>query len=312
MKKITLTLMLAFGTFFAGTINAQCVANGTLTATGTPGEFTITDLSTGATQPYSYFETYVNATVGILNVPLQATTTTGTIQYPANGTYSWGISYYDSLNGCFDAYWDSITVTGVTAPPPPPGNCQASFTLQQDSLNQNQYWCWNTSTASSPALGLTYLWDFGDGNTSTQAYPTHTYNGLGTYTLCLTISDSLCTSVTCDTIVITVKASGTTINVLPAGTGLSLEENLTIQSLDVYPNPTDGNFTISIASMNDTELKINLLSITGQNVFSSIRSVNAGSNKIEINQDGLKQGVYILRVNELNTKSVKTIRIIKK
>lgn len=310
MKKITLTLMFAFGTFLAGTANAQCVANGTLTATGTPGEFTITDLSTGATQPYSYFETYVNATVGILNVPLQAATTTGTIQYTANGTYSWGISYYDSLNGCFDAYWDSITVTGINTPPPP--GCQASFNLQQDSLNQNQYWCWNTSTSTNPTASTSYLWDFGDGNTSTQPYPTHVYSGLGTYTLCLTMTDGNCTSTTCDTIVITVKASGTTLNVLPVGTGLTLDENAGIQSLDVYPNPNNGNFTLTVASINDTELEINLMSMTGQKVFSSINSVNAGSNMIEINQDGLKQGVYILRVNEVNTGSVKMIRIIKK
>ncbi len=36
----------------------------------------------------------------------------------------------------------------------------------------------------------TYLWDFGDGNTSTEALPTHVYNTGGTYTVSLTISYS--------------------------------------------------------------------------------------------------------------------------
>ncbi len=312
MKKITLSLMLALGTLFTTNANAQCVANGTLTATGTPGEFTITDLSTGATQPYSYFQSYVNSTIGTVNVPLQSATTTGTIQYPANGTYSWGISYYDSLNGCFDAYWDSVTVTGMGTPPPPPGNCQASFILQQDSLNQNQYWCWNTSTASSPSMSLTYLWDFGDGNTSTQAYPTHVYNGIGTYTLCLTVSDSSCTSVACDTIVITVKASGTTLNVLEPGTGLSVGENNLISSLEVYPNPNDGDFTLNVSTMNDSKIEIVLYSITGEVVFSNTEIVSTGTNKIDVNQSDLSKGVYLLKVKEINSDNAKMIRIIKK
>lgn len=36
---------------------------------------------------------------------------------------------------------------------------------------------------------LTYLWNFGDGNTSTSANPTHTYSAEGTYTVDLTVSD---------------------------------------------------------------------------------------------------------------------------
>ena len=37
---------------------------------------------------------------------------------------------------------------------------------------------------------LTYSWDFGDGNTSSQASPTHTYGAVGTYTVTLTLSNA--------------------------------------------------------------------------------------------------------------------------
>jgi PKD repeat protein len=51
-------------------------------------------------------------------------------------------------------------------------------------------------TTNSPA---TWLWDFGDGNTSTQQNPNHTYQNPGTYTVCLTsstcVSDSICRTV---------------------------------------------------------------------------------------------------------------------
>jgi PKD repeat protein len=37
---------------------------------------------------------------------------------------------------------------------------------------------------------LTYVWDFGDGQTSTAANPTHTYNTAGTFTATLTVTDT--------------------------------------------------------------------------------------------------------------------------
>lgn len=39
--------------------------------------------------------------------------------------------------------------------------------------------------------GNVFFWDFGDGNTSTQTNPTHTYNDTGTYTIMLIAMDSL-------------------------------------------------------------------------------------------------------------------------
>ena len=34
----------------------------------------------------------------------------------------------------------------------------------------------------------TYLWDFGDGATSTEANPSHTYGAYGSYTVSLTVN----------------------------------------------------------------------------------------------------------------------------
>lgn len=42
---------------------------------------------------------------------------------------------------------------------------------------------------SSSGVGLAYLWDFGDGNTSTQQNPSHTYAANGNYTVTLTVTD---------------------------------------------------------------------------------------------------------------------------
>ena len=85
--------------------------------------------------------------------------------------------------------------------------CTADFTYVQngpttyftDLSTINPSWSTNYS--------VSYLWDFGDGNTSTLQNPSHTYSN-GLYTPCLTVTyfDSViinsCTSIYCDSILI--------------------------------------------------------------------------------------------------------------
>ena len=47
-----------------------------------------------------------------------------------------------------------------------------------------------TNRSTGQGLALRFLWDFGDGNTSTLRSPTHTYDAEGVYTVCLTTTDA--------------------------------------------------------------------------------------------------------------------------
>ena len=47
------------------------------------------------------------------------------------------------------------------------------------------------------------IWTFGDGSTSTDLQPSHTYAAVGMYQICLTISNDWCESSTCKTVLIT-------------------------------------------------------------------------------------------------------------
>jgi PKD repeat protein len=67
-----------------------------------------------------------------------------------------------------------------------PGAPVANFTVGACTVNTP---CQFTNT-STPSTGLTYAWTFGDGGTSTDASPTHTFAAAGNFTVTLTVTDA--------------------------------------------------------------------------------------------------------------------------
>ena len=120
--------------------------------------------------------------------------TTATVQNPnhqfANSGYYYVCLTITTTTGCATSYCNYIYVSGGTS------NCNASFYAYQNGTGVNFV---NQSTG-----GTQYFWDFGDGNSSTQANPIHYYANSGFYISCLTISDSLqnCTASYCDSVVV--------------------------------------------------------------------------------------------------------------
>ncbi len=80
---------------------------------------------------------------------------------------------------CVRYFCDTVIVTGNTC------NIQANFTSQRDSAQYNKVYFTNTSLNYLP--GDSIRWTFGDGSSSTQANPSHSYNQTGSYTVCLRI-----------------------------------------------------------------------------------------------------------------------------
>ena len=96
---------------------------------------------------------------------------------------------------------------------------------------------------NSSENAATYLWDFGDGDTSTLVNPIHYYTIPGSYNVMLT--SSKCSMQ--DTIVQTINISSTGISKLPADQSLSWS---------IYPIPATKELTVKINNTADLDYKI--------------------------------------------------------
>ncbi len=92
--------------------------------------------------------------------------------YATAGTYTVLLVVQDAAFTCYDSTAQTLTVSAPSA------TCDASFISANNGLT------FSAAPNNTPA-GSTYLWDFGDGNTSTQVNPAHNYTAQGTYTVTL-------------------------------------------------------------------------------------------------------------------------------
>lgn len=169
----------------------------------------------------------------------------------------------------------------------------------------------------TPLSGISFLWDFGDGNTSTDPFPTHTYSGNGPYNLCVTIDDGNCTDTFCDSVsvdasgVIIRGQSGFTISVSPGQlTSTSIDENAAEQQigLSVFPNPATDILNIQPDQNVGTIQQIEVLDVHGRLVRSE--GIASSSAQLSLNIAGLEEGMYIVRL--ATDKGMLTERFIKK
>ncbi len=179
----------------AGTYTLQATANlpGGCTATATrtvvistkiSSDFTATPLTACIDNPVTFSATNSGASAyywifgdGTSSVTAQQKDTTHT--YTGLGTY--GVRLVVDNNGCKDTLSKPRYVS-VSGP-------KAQFT--------NTYSCANIraqSFTNTSLRGTSYLWNFGNGATSTQPNPSYTYPAYGTYTVSLTATDGTCSS----------------------------------------------------------------------------------------------------------------------
>jgi PKD repeat protein len=124
----------------------------------------------------------------------QTTTSLISHTYSSPGFYNVCMNEIDSNGVILCNYCQPVVVLS------PVTNCQANFTFTNVGLDA--YFI-NQSVAN-PALGapVSYTWNFGDGNTSSDAFPHHVYSSYGVYNVCLIVGSPNCTITYCDSVLI--------------------------------------------------------------------------------------------------------------
>ncbi|MDB4534076.1 PKD domain-containing protein [Vicingaceae bacterium] len=228
--------------------------------------------------------------------------------YTANGIYVVELIVVDSSGFCSDYFIQTIQVSGVSNPT----MCNAAFVIYPDSSNNGSVIVFNTSTGNN----LSYFWQFGDGNTSSQQFPNYNYTTSGPFELCLTVTDSVlgggsCTSTYCDSIISTgvvFKTGGFNINVQgPVITSIK-NENEPISLLNVYPNPFKNNITVEFNLTEQTQTEIYVTDLIGNRISEIINtSLNSGNNSFNWTAKNIANGVYLLNIKTENFIQVKKL-----
>ncbi len=178
-----------------------------------------------------------------------------------------------SLGSCPDAQSNEIEISVFETP-------VSGFTY---NANNQTITFTNTSVNAN-----NYIWDFGDGNTSSEINPVHIYLAAGNYNVSLTASNGICSD----------DVYNETISVSYAGiSGIN-------STVNIYPNPNKGIFTLKNMI---PDSKISIYDLNGKQIFTKkILSVNE-----TLNISSLNSGIYFIKIKTNNSAYFKKL-IIKK
>jgi hypothetical protein len=131
---------------------------------------------------------------------------------------------------------------------------------------------------NTSVLGVSYLWDFGDGYTSTEVSPTHVFQNDGLYIVKLTVFGQ------CNTVFKSKELSITTVGV----------EELNKHSIliDVYPNPVNDMLYLSTSDFDLNNLSYEVSNVMGQSLQ---KGRFIGSNP-QINTSDFAPNHYFLKI----------------
>jgi hypothetical protein len=201
-----------------------------------------------------------------------------------------------------------------------PFDCNPEILLITDStsFSNEPGIVWILNNFMDPSGSFTYSWDFGDGNMSTDAFPTNIYDLAGTYTICLTVTGNGCTGTTCITFTVTPEGdflpggmpmTGFTLNVVSAIPN-NVANTIANAALEVYPNPIGEQSTIRWSGMPNEQGSMEIISMEGRVVYSTAIASLAGARSVQLPYSELAGGVYTVRLRSASGFS-KTIQLIK-
>jgi PKD repeat protein len=164
----------------------------------------------------------------------------------------------------------------------------ADFNTQ---VNQNQVTFNDLSTSSDPIIS--WLWDFGDGMTSTASNPTHTYAAAGNYAPCLTVGTAGCSKQHCSQLdIVSVSAD---------------PQTAFARDANIFPNPATGSVTIDLGQA--TRPLIGLRSTDGRMVREWQFSKSGTNFREDLDLQGIPGGLYFLDIRTKEGSVVKKLQV---
>jgi subtilisin family serine protease len=205
-----------------------------------------------------------------------------------NGLYpyffDWEVEYESSCER-------SVSLVGATA-----GSVFPAFVPSDTVVDISDGRSVKFNNASNGAQS--YLWDFGDGTTSTLESPRHNYFFPGTYNVTLSVTSSEgCVAGTVETVRV--------VGAYPYS--VSVDDILAdIGSIDIIPNPTSGKFQVFFDLKKMIEADVSVFNLVGQRV-QNIGSRSYRQDKLSFDLSDQTPGIYYLKINFNDQQIVKKV-----
>ncbi|MCB9230885.1 MAG: PKD domain-containing protein [Bacteroidia bacterium] len=135
------------------------------------------------------------------------------------------------------------------------------------------------TTVHGTSPSYSFNWQFGDGNTSSAASPTHTYANPGIYNACLTLSNSCGDSTICQTVITD---------------GVGVEAEKWLSSWQVFPNPANEEIHLNGDLNRAGTVDWYLLGLQGNMVKRGFFQGLSGDFQHIIDLRGIPSGLYFL------------------
>lgn len=231
--------------------------------------------------------------------------TTPTFTYGTNGAKWICLTITNTVTGCTNTKCDSVFITNASGTSP----CSPTvvFGMVKDSLQTLNWYA--IPNYPNNVTGAT--WNWGDGSSSTNLYPSHTYSAAGLYSICVTVSVS-CGTVTAQYCYVAnifksiQDNSMLTVNVrqsIPTGIQHQTAE---IKELRVFPNPGKGEFTLLLAGSDRENIELTVYNLLGEKVFAK---QYAKQDQLNLDLNHLSSGQYYVQASSQSGNYYKKIVI---
>jgi PKD repeat protein len=195
--------------------------------------------------------------------PAASTERNPSVSYAAPGTYRVTLKTTNA-NGAHTSSVDDYIL--VSAEPP-----LAGFTFDKQGLR--------VDFTNSSQDAARFVWDFGDGSVSTERNPVHYFVGDGDYTVQLTAYNGCGESL-----------SQSSLSLTP------VNDPSFVESLDLFPNPNDGSFTLRLMSKTSGKMQLVVSDLLGRTVFSGNYDLKNSQLIVPIDLGGYAQGAYVVQL----------------